>query len=184
LRVSADQKKLEYGRGTTLRGTIETPMATTAVAIYATPQGSSSATHLATVPAVLLGPVAVFEHRVTNVKKTTRYSAVWAGDRESLGSAGSVLITVTPKVTLVSSRATVNSGGTVTLSARALPAKAGRSLAFERRNASGQWIVMKRVATDGNGAAILKLRLATRGKHAVRASVAGGRSPVVTIVVK
>jgi hypothetical protein len=99
LRLSASPRTISYGGGTTLFGTIELVAGDTVVNIYATPKGSTARKLVATVPAEAYGQTATFEYRVPKMKSTTRFTAVWGGDAANLGSTGSVVVTVRPRVT-------------------------------------------------------------------------------------
>ncbi len=97
LRLGASPRTVDYGRGTTLFGTIEMAAGDTVVELYATPKGSTTRKLIATVPALVSDQMASFEYRIAKVKTTTRFTAVWAGDQSNLGSTGSVVVVVRPR---------------------------------------------------------------------------------------
>ncbi len=184
LRLHASPKTVDYGRATVLTGTIEVAAADTVVELYATPRGSTTRRLIGTVPATTSESIASFMYRVSNVRTTTRYTAVWAGDEANLGATGSVLVTVRPRVTLSAERTTLPSGASTTLSAKVLPARAGSAVTFERRGADGRWIAIKRTTTADSGLATISWKPIKAGNYTLRATVVGSRSATVTLTVK
>ena len=90
-------RTVKYGRAVSLSGTIESATGDTTVDLYAKVKGGTKRTFVATVPARTLDGVATFRYRTGKLKKTTRYTAEWAGDDVSLGSVARASVTVRPK---------------------------------------------------------------------------------------
>jgi hypothetical protein len=184
LRLHASPKTVDYGRATVLSGTIELAAADTVVELYATPRGSTTRKLIATVPATASESIASFMYRVGNVRTTTRYTAVWAGDEANLGATGSVLVSMRPRVTLAAGRIALPSGSGTTLSATVLPARAGSAVTFECRGTDRRWIAIRRTTTGASGLAAIRWKPLKAGSYTLRATVAGSRSATITLTVK
>ena len=184
LRLHASPKTVDYGRATTLSGVIELAAADTVVELYATPRGRTTRTLIATVPATVSDSIASFAYRVSNVRTTTRYTAVWAGDAANLGATSSVLVTVRPRVIIAAQRSAFPAGAGTILSATVLPAHAGSAVTFERRGTDGRWIAIRRTTTADSGLAAIHWKPFRAGSCTLRATVAGGRSATITLTVK
>ena len=161
----------------------------TQVDLYAQPYGASERVKLGTVPAESDGlGGATFTYRGDGLKSTTKITADWAGDDMALGTSAAVKVGVAQSVSLSADALTVAPGGTVRLTARVLPGRAGQPVRFERRS-GGSWVLIRTVkaAAAGGGVTAAVSWAPPAGATQVRALVpatpanAAGTSRTLTV---
>ena len=186
LTLGTSRSTVVYGGFVTLSGTVSSGQAGEAVTVFAQAYGQSSPVQLGSATTASGGAWSF----VAKPAMRTDYETRWKPASASGPPVTSLLRTVKvrPRVAL---RTVAMSGRLVTFSTKATAARsfAGRFVFFQRRNAFGQWVSLKKLFLSAASSAKFKARL-PRGRSRVRvlmpAAQAGpgylaGISPVRTI---
>lgn len=151
--IAASTTLVVYGGTVTLSGATSSKRAGETVTVYAQPYGT-------TTPAALGSAVTGGGGSwgfVVRPKLETSYQARWKPATVTATSP-SVAVRVRPQVIF---RVKATSGRTVTFftKARATRSLAGKTLSLQRRNAYGQWVILRKVKLTSTSAATFKTRL-------------------------
>jgi plastocyanin len=161
LTASASTTLVVYGGTVTLSGATSSKRAGEAVTIYAQPYGTTTS---GVVGSALTEGAGSWSF-VVRPKVLTTYQARWKPATVTATSS-SIAVRVRPQVLF---RVKAVSGRTVTFftKARAARSLAGRTLSLQRRNAFGQWVILRKVTLTSTSAATFKSRL-PKGRSRVR----------------
>lgn len=149
-----------YGSTVTLSGAISSKRAGETVTVFAQPLGQG--------PAAVGAAITEAEGRwsfLVRPKVQTVYDARWKPAATTATSAP-ITVRVRPQVAL---RVKAASGRVVTFftRARGIRSFAGKVASFQRRNAFGQWVILRKVTLGPTSAATFKVKL-PRGRSSVR----------------
>lgn len=159
--ASASSGLVVYGGTVTLSGAISSKRPQETVTVFARPFGESS---FAAVGSALTGSEGRWSY-IVRPRLQTSYEARW--QPYAVTAASSLLtVRVRPQVLF---RVRSASGRAVTFftKARGVRSYAGATLAFQRRNAFGQWVIVRRVTLGATSSATFTARL-PRGRSRVR----------------
>lgn len=159
--ASASRSLVVYGATVTLSGQVSSKRPQETVTVFARPFGERA---FAAVGSAITGSEGRWSYLVAP-RLETSYEARW---RPHAVTAASSLLTVRVRPQVLF-RVRSASGRVVTFStkARSLRSYAGKTLDFQRRNAFGQWVTVKRVTLGATSSATFAARL-PRGRSRVR----------------
>ncbi len=159
--ATASRGVVVYGATVTLSGTISSKRAGETVTVFAQPFGEQAP---AAVGAAISGTDGRWSYLV-RPRLLTVYEARWKPAATTATSAP-VTVKVRPQVSL---RVEAARGRVVTFftKARGTRSFAGKTLSFQRRNAFGQWVILRKVTLGPASAATFKVKL-PRGRSSVR----------------
>jgi plastocyanin len=159
--AAASKALVVYGATVTLAGAVSSKRAGETVTVYAQPFGTPAP---AAVGAAITGSDGRWTYLV-RPKLQTAYQARWK-PTATTATSPSLTVKVRPQVGL---RVQAARGRVVTFftKARGVRSFAGKVLFFQRRNAFGQWVTLRKVTLGSTSAATFKARL-PRGRSRVR----------------
>lgn len=159
--ATASSGLVVYGATVTLSGAVSSKRSGETVAVFSQPYGASAPE---AVGAAITQAAGQWTYLV-RPKLRTVYTARWKPAATTAMSAP-LAVKVRPQVAL---RVKAAQGRVVTFFTKARGARsfAGRVLSFQRRNAFGQWVILKRVTLGSASAGTFKAKL-PRGRSNVR----------------
>ena len=159
--ATASRSLVVYGSTVTLSGTISSKRSGETVTILAQPYGETA---LAAVGAAISGSDGSWTYLVSP-KLQTVYEARWK-PAATTATSSPITVRVRPQVGF---RVKAATGRVVTFftKARGVRPFAGKVLSFQRRNAFGQWVILKKVTLSSTSSATFKVTLPS-GRSSVR----------------
>lgn len=159
--AGASSTLVVYGATITLSGAVSSKRPQETVTILAQPFGEAA-------PVALGSALTGSEGRwsfIVRPRLQTAYEARWT-PQAATATSSPVTVRVRPQVLF---RVRAVSGDVVTFftKARSVRSYAGKTLNFQRRNAFGQWVILRRVTLTATSAATFEARL-PRGRSRVR----------------
>lgn len=159
--AAASRGIVVYGSAATLFGQISNKRAGETVTVFAHPVGQQA-------PAAVGAAISETDGRwsfLVRPKLQTVYEARWK-PAATTATSSPVTVRVRPQLTL---RVKAASGRVVTFftKARGVRSFAGKVVSFQRRNAFGQWVILRKVTLGPTSAATFKVKL-PRGRSSVR----------------
>ena len=159
--ASASRVLVVYGATVTLSGTVSSKRAGETVTVFARPYGEQAP---AAVGAAISGTSGAWSY-LLRPRMHTAYEARWKPDATTATSSR-ITVRVRPQVLF---RVKATSGRRVTFFTKARAARtfAGKVVYVQRRNAFGQWVILKKATLTATSSATVTVRL-PRGRSRVR----------------
>jgi plastocyanin len=159
--ATASRGVVVYGSTVTLTGTISSKRAGETITVFAQPFGASA-------PAALGAAISAADGSwsfLVRPRLQTVYDARWK-PASTTATSPPVTVRVRPQVSL---RVVATRGRVVTFltKARGVRSFAGKVLSFQRKNAFGQWVILRKVTLGATSAAQFKVKLPS-GRSRVR----------------